>query len=255
MTIRFLSLFAGIGGFDLGLERAGWQCAGQVEIDSFCRRVLEKNWPMVQRFEDVRNVTGEIIRKQCGSIHAIVGGFPCQDISQAGQKFGIEGKRSGLWFEMARLISEIRPSFVIVENVSALLIRGMGRVLGDLAAIGYDAEWRTLRASDFGAPHRRSRIFIVAYPGGFFGDRPGIFERGSYSTVAQESTQWFSDGCRVGVVDGKGYRRVRLISNVLFSGMDDGLSVKMDRFRSLGNSIVPDCAQWIGERINTVQDS
>jgi DNA (cytosine-5)-methyltransferase 1 len=155
------SLFAGIGGFDLGFERAGIKTVWQVEIDDYCRRVLAKHWPDAQRFSDIR---------ECGKhnlpwVDILSGGFPCQDISNAGKRAGIDGERSGLWSEYARIICELRPRFVVVENVAALLNRGMERVLGDLAQIGYDAEWQSIRASDVGAPHRRERIWIVAYPG------------------------------------------------------------------------------------------
>lgn len=147
------SLFSGIGGFDLGFARAGFEIAWQVEIDPFCRAVLEKHWPTVRRYEDVRTVGSELER-----VDVLCGGFPCQDISVAGRGAGIDGARSGLWSHFARLIGELRPAYVVVENVTALLTRGLGRVLGDLAARGYDAEWDCLPASAFGANHRRDRI-------------------------------------------------------------------------------------------------
>lgn len=154
------SLFAGIGGFDLGFERAGIRTLWQVEIDPYCRRVLAKHFPEAIRFEDVRTVG----RHNLPYADIISGGFPCQDISNAGKRAGIDGERSGLWSEYARIIRELRPRYVVVENVAALLGRGMERVLGDLAACGYNAEWQSIRASDVGAPHRRERIWIVAYP-------------------------------------------------------------------------------------------
>lgn len=156
------SLFSGIGGIDLGLERAGFRIAAQVEIDDYCRRVLAKHWPGVPRFADIREVTGDDI----GDVDLLAGGFPCQDISNAGKRAGIDGERSGLWGEFARLVREIRPRYVLVENVGALLGRGIDRVLGDLAALGYDAEWESLPAAAFGAPHLRWRVFLVAYPNG-----------------------------------------------------------------------------------------
>lgn len=158
-TLTFGSLFAGIGGIDLGLERAGMRCAWQVEIDDYATKVLAKHWPDVTRFRDVR---------LCGKhnlprVDCIAGGFPCQDISDAGKQAGINGERSGLWAEFYRIICELRPRYVVVENVAALLHRGMGRVLGDLAACGYDAEWQILSAESVGAPHLRERVLIVAY--------------------------------------------------------------------------------------------
>ena len=157
------SLFTGIGGFDLGLERAGMRVVWQCEVDDYCRRVLAQHWPDVPCYRDVRDLRSAG-RQAVSPVDVLCGGFPCQDISVAGKGAGITGARSGLWAEYARLISELRPRYVIVENVPALLARGLDVVLGDLAAIGYDAEWDCLPASAFGAPHRRDRIWIVAYP-------------------------------------------------------------------------------------------
>ena len=154
------SLFAGIGGIDLGFERAGFKTVWQVEINPYCRKVLERHFPDAERFEDVRTVG----RHNLKPVDVIAGGFPCQDISNAGKRAGIDGERSGLWSEYARIIGELRPRFVLVENVAALLGRGMGRVLGDLAEIGYDAEWEVVSAADVGAPHLRERVWLVAYP-------------------------------------------------------------------------------------------
>jgi len=162
---KVLSLFAGIGGFDLGLERTGgFKTVAFCEIDPFCRRVLAKHWPEVPCYEDVKELTGERLRADGVAVDCIVGGFPCQDISFAGKGAGLNGERSGLWFEFARLIGELRPRYVIVENVAALLSRGLGDVLGTLASLGYDAEWHCIPACSVGAPHRRDRVWILAYP-------------------------------------------------------------------------------------------
>jgi site-specific DNA-cytosine methylase len=161
-ALRHGSLFTGIGGFDLGFERAGIKTVWQVEIDGYCRKVLARHFPDAERFGDIR----ECGARNLGRVDVLSGGFPCQDISNAGKRAGIDGERSGLWSEYARIIRELRPRYVVVENVAALLGRGMERVLGDLAACGYDAEWQSIRASDVGAPHRRERIWIVAYPFG-----------------------------------------------------------------------------------------
>ena len=198
--MNVLDLFSGIGGFSLGLERAGMRTVAFCEIDPYCQRVLRKHWPDVPVFGDVRTLTfadasdaahdghsrgsrgganrqrilssvastesgqisGASESRRCG-IDVICGGFPCQDISVAGKGAGIEGSRSGLWSEYARIIGEVRPRYVIVENVAALLGRGLERVLGDLAALGFDAEWHCIPASAVGAPHRRDRVWIVAY--------------------------------------------------------------------------------------------
>jgi DNA (cytosine-5)-methyltransferase 1 len=162
------SLFAGIGGFDLGFERCGMRVLWQVEKEPYCRAVLARHFPEAVRFEDVREVGAHDLEK----VDLICGGFPCQDLSSAGKGAGLDGARSGLWAEFARIVRELRPRYVVVENVPALLTgKGkrwarapIGRVLGDLAEVGYDAEWACLSAREFGAPHLRKRIWIVAYP-------------------------------------------------------------------------------------------
>ncbi len=159
MSLTFGSLFAGIGGFDLGFERAGMVCKWQVEIDDYANRVLAKHWPNVHRERDIR---------QCGRhnlepVDVICGGFPCQDISYAGQGAGLDGERSGLFFEAVRVVRELRPRIVVLENVAALLTRGLDRVLGTLAEIGFDAEWHCIPAAAVGAPHIRDRVFVLAY--------------------------------------------------------------------------------------------
>lgn len=169
MKFRLLDLFSGIGGFSLGLERSGFfETVALCEIEEYPRRVLAKHWPKVPIYGDIRELDRDRlvrdgIADKDGRIDAICGGFPCQDISFAGKGAGIRGERSGLWTEYARLIGELRPRYVIVENVAALLGRGMGVVLGDLSALGYDAEWRIISAADVGAPHLRERVWIVAY--------------------------------------------------------------------------------------------
>ena len=158
----FGSLFSGIGLGDLGAERAGWACAFQVEIDPWCSKVLAYHWPEVPRFADVRALDSSTLPK----VDALIGGFPCQDISVAGRKAGIHGEKSGLWFEYHRLIRECQPRVVIIENVGRLRSAGLGDVLRSLADIWYDAEWDVLSAADLGAPHIRPRCWIVAYPHG-----------------------------------------------------------------------------------------
>ena len=156
--LSFGSLFAGIGGFDLGFERAGMVCKWQVEIDDYANRVLAKHWPNVHRERDIR----EVGRHNLEPVDVICGGFPCQDISYAGLGAGLDGERSGLFFEAIRVVRELRPRFVVLENVAALLTRGLDRVCGTLAEIGYDGEWHCISAAAVGAPHIRDRVFIVA---------------------------------------------------------------------------------------------
>lgn len=160
--MNVLDLFSGIGGFSLGLERAGFTTKYFCEIEPYCRRVLATHWPDVPCFSDVRTLRGTDVE----DINLICGGFPCQDISLAGKGAGLSGERSGLWFQYVRIIEEVHPSYVLIENVSALRSRGLDQVLGSLAALGYDAEWHCIPASAVGAPHRRDRVWIVAYAQG-----------------------------------------------------------------------------------------
>ena len=159
--MNVLDLFSGIGGFSLGLERAGMKTVAFCEVDKKCQQVLKKHWPGVPIFEDVSTLKGADIEE---TVDVICGGFPCQDISLAGKGAGLEGKRSGLWSEFKRLIEEIKPKYAIIENVSALRSRGLDQVLREISEIGYDAEWHCITAASIGAPHRRDRIWIVAYP-------------------------------------------------------------------------------------------
>ena len=199
-TLSVGSLFAGIpiGGFDLGFERAGFAVKWQVEIDPWARAVLAKHWPNVHRHDDIRTAGAHNLE----AVDVLCGGFPCQDISLAGKGAGMaEGTRSGLWSEYARLIRELRPRYVVVENVAALLARGLGRVVGDLAACGYDAEWDCIPAAAVGAPHRRDRLWLVAYPG-CEGREPGGL-RGGFAEAREVFDVGSSDG-REDVADSTG---------------------------------------------------
>ncbi len=234
--MTFGSLFAGIGGFDLGFERAGMTCKWQVEIDDYCNRVLAKHWPNVRRHRDVRDFPP----KGDWNVDVICGGFPCQDISNAGKRAGIDGERSGLWSEFAKVVRLLRPSYVIVENVAALLELGIGKVLGDLARIGFDAVWEVLSACAFGASHTRRRLFIVAYANGVDG-RPRV-----RNPIAQQD--W-----SLQAIDGSPRARVswkaRLANpSELYRGAD-GIPFGPHRNRAIGNSVSPVIAEWIGRRI------
>lgn len=163
--LRVLDLFSGFGGVSLGLERTGgFETIAFCEIEPFPRRVLAHHWPEVPCYDDVRTLTAARLAADGIRPDVIAGGFPCQDISLAGKGAGLGGEQSGLWGEYLRLIGEIRPAYVIVENVSALLSRGMGDVLAGLASCRYDAEWDCLPASFVGAPHNRDRVWLIAYP-------------------------------------------------------------------------------------------
>lgn len=176
MSMRFGSLFSGIGGLDLGLERAGMTCAFQVEIDPFCQRVLEKHWPSVRRYGDIRELTGDELERT----DLICGGFPCQDLSVAGKRAGLAGERSGLFFEFVRLVAALAPRWVLIENVPGLLSsnggRDMGTVLGTLAEFGYGYAYRVLDAQYFGVAQRRRRVFIVGCLGDWTAAAEVLFE-------------------------------------------------------------------------------
>jgi len=201
------SLFSGIGGLELGLERAGvgrtaWQC----EQDTAAQAVLRRHWPGLPIYDDVRKIGAANV----GPVDVLCGGFPCQDISLAGSGAGLEGARSGLWFEYLRLIRELRPRYVVAENVAALVTRGLDTVLGGLAQSGYDALWFALRASDVGAPHRRERLFIVAWrldvgPGRVSDANGGAVrlepERGGVGACAADEWDAESVDVGAGVVD------------------------------------------------------
>lgn len=249
------SLFAGIGGFDLGFERAGFKTVWQVEIDPYCRKVLERHFPHAERFNDVRECGAHNLK----SVDVICGGFPCQDISNAGKRTGIDGERSGLWSEYARIVRELRPRFVVVENVAALLGRGLGRVLGDLAEIGYDAEWQSIPAASVGAPHIRERIWILAYPGQELGRNEGwaVYESGRDLVFPQGrirgAEEWSEDRELIAMVPGVHPRvaedwwnaQSRMARSV------NGVSRKLVDARNgtLGNAVVPQIPELIAHRL------
>lgn len=162
--MRVLSLFSGIGAHDLGLEWAGFEIVGQVEIDEFCQKILKKHFPKAKRWTDICAVTANDIRRRCGRIDLITGGFPCQDISTAGKQKGlVEGERSGLWREMWRLIRDLRPDWLLLENVPALRTKGGDNILAALEGLGYSCWPLVVGAVHAGAPHERRRVWIVAY--------------------------------------------------------------------------------------------
>jgi DNA (cytosine-5)-methyltransferase 1 len=225
---KLLDLFSGIGGFSLGLERSGaFETVAFCEIEPFCRSVLKKHWPEVPIYEDVKTLSAKRLGADGITVDAICGGFPCQDISVAGQGAGLAGERSGLWFEYHRLIKEIRPKIAIIENVSALRSRGLDKVLWSLAEIGYDAEWHCIPASAVGAPHQRDRIWIVAYANGAQCERRWVSSR-VYSKYTHTSCKsWWKVEPNVG----------RVVN---------GVPSRVDRLRSLGNAVVPQIPEMIG---------
>lgn len=162
--LRLLDLFSGIGGFSLGMERTGgFKTVAFCEIEVFPRRVLAKHWPEVPCYHDIRDLTAERLAADGIAVDVISGGFPCQDISIAGKGAGLGGSKSSLWFEYLRLISEILPSWVVIENSPKLRGRGLHTILAALDALRYDAAWDCIPAAYVGAPHRRDRIWLCAH--------------------------------------------------------------------------------------------
>jgi len=227
--LRVGDLFSGIGGFSLGLERTGgFKTQWFVEIDPYCQRVLRKHWPAVPCYGDIQTVDWATVE----TVDVLCGGFPCQDISLAGKGAGIAGARSGLWSEYVNAIQALRPRYVLIENVSALRARGLDQVLGALATLGYDAEWHCVPAYAVGAPHRRDRVWIVAYPAGQGLQRYGAeCELGEGQSQMQISrSAWWS--CEPGV------QRVA-----------DGVPRRVDRLRAIGNAVVPQIVAQLGRYI------
>lgn len=260
------SLCSGIGAFELGLERAGlgpvvWQC----EIDRYCRSVLTRHWPEVRRFDDITTIDASAL----DPVDIICAGFPCQPVSVAGKRSGAADHR-WLWPHVARIIGELRPRFVAIENVPGLRTLGLRQVLADLASFGFDAEWTCFRASDLGAPHERNRLWIVATDSNRIQlrDEPGWFSRAIESAIA-------AVGRRIPAVgdapDSDGARRLEQAISVAqqrgwaeYCGwhfdpterVDDGPPRGMvERQRkALGNSIVVACAEVVGWVIRELQN-
>lgn len=241
--LTFGSLFAGIGGIDLGLERAGMRCAWQVEIDDYCQKVLARHWPDVPKFRDVRSVGAHNLP----AVDLIAGGFPCQDISASGPRTGLAGERSGLWREFARIIGELRPRYVLVENVSDLIYRGIERVLGDLAALLYDAEGEVIPACAFGAPHTRERMFIVAYAESAERGPLGAARRrmaNAHNSICQWQENPSGAALRYSQMDRRAWASESAVGRVA-----DGVPDRFHRLSGLGNAVVPPVAEFIGRLI------
>ena len=330
------SLFAGIGGLELGLERTGgFKTVWQVEIDDYATQVLEKHWPNVRRWRDVRTfpciatAMGPVCYPEQWKVDLICFGFPCQDISSAGKRVGITGSRSGLFHEAVRVAGLLKPRWLLVENVAALLHRGMGSVVEELASLGYVVEWHCIPAASVGAPHIRDRVFILCHSASDLRSASGNGRRESLDGTSPHIPDVTSIGCdtRCGIQNDKkksqgwggqpsgsskvsdtnseqrrawrkrgltgdsegeakqtrgsivcnrngkrpqimqsicGNAREKLSAAFRANRIDDGgwwraepdvvrvahgAPDRVDRIRCLGNAVVPQVAQWIGERI------
>lgn len=251
--LRVGSLFSGIGGVELGLERAGgFETCWFVEKEPYAQGVLRKHWPHATLYSDITKTDFRYV----APVDVLSGGFPCQDISSAGKRKGIQvGTRSGLWFEFARAIGTLRPRYVVVENVAAILDGELGTVLGDLAALGYAAEWHCIPAAAVGAPHRRDRIFLIAYADG---------ERQHHVHGREAARDVQGDGERdVQAAPREGLQfEPRLESAREGPGpvhawavepgvgrVADGVPYRAHRLKCLGNAVVPQVAEAIGRAI------
>lgn len=258
--MHHIDLFSGIGGFALGSKLAGWSFDHSYysNIDKYSNDVYAKNFPSSIALGDIRNIDGNALRERHPGPWVLTGGFPCQDISDAGNKRGIAGARSGLWYEMHRVIGELRPRLIVAENVSALAYRGLDRVLWSLAEIGYDAEWQVLPARAIGSPHLRSRLWIVAYPSDSHGDRLGLrlWDESQGARDLGEhilSNPTIETPCSRADWPGEITRR-QMADRAVIRRVDDGLPPGLERsWRSrgkcLGNAIVPQVAELIFRKV------
>lgn len=234
--LRLIDMFSGIGAFSLGLERAGMKTVALCEIDPFCRDVLARHWPGVPIHHDVRTA-------EFPDADVICGGFPCQDISIAGSGTGLAGERSGLWREVVRAVRMVRPRRLLLENVAMLLGRGLGTVLGDLAASGYDAEWDCVSAADIGASQHRERIWILA--------NPNDSRRQGPIWAGQPRQAWNSDEASrcepLRSTCGYWPPGPRAVDDI--PRMADGAPNRVHRLKALGNSLIPQIPELIGRAI------
>ena len=261
------SLFSGIGGLDLGLERAGMDVIWQSEIDPYACKVLDKHWPTVPNLGNIKEIDWSQVERP----DVICGGYPCQPFSTAGKRQG-EGDARHLWPWVRECIAELRPRYAVLENVRGHLSLGFGTVLGDLASIGYDTEWQVIPAASVGAPHRRDRVFIVAYADSTSrqqqrerqvqkSDTKRCSEDVAYAkkhrsqssshlanikntqsghgvTGNNSGTRSFSDWWAVEPDVGR---------------VADGVPNRVDRLRCLGNAVVPQVAEYVGRLIMAAQ--
>jgi DNA (cytosine-5)-methyltransferase 1 len=232
------SLFSGIGGLELGLERAGLgEVLWQVEKEPFRREILAKHWPNATRHDDVRTFYSIVRNGGYQHVDVICGGFPCQGVSQAarGKNDGLADSRSGLWRYFAGVVAVLGPSCVVVENVASGKNRWLPTVRRDLYMLGYRTRALRIDASDVGAPHARARIFVVGYP----------YTHGKPTSAVNAEMADLPTPTGLG-----GHWRNAKPSSLR---MDDGFSRGLDRVRALGDSVVPQCAELVGRYIQRME--
>ena len=273
MTLTVGSLFSGIGGLDLGLERAGMKVIWQSEIDPYCNKVLKKHWPEVPNYGDIKQIDWRTIERP----NVICGGYPCQPFSTAGKRRGTDDPRH-LWPWVRTAISELRPNYAILENVRGHLTMGGTTVIGDLAEIGYDAEWRVVSAAGLGAPHKRDRLIIVAYPSELFsngsndnakiGVEPQTISKFRNSSGSQKMAntnikhefqperamgEWSKAARAEGHWDDFERRCREWQTEPDVGRVANGVPSRVDRLRGLGNAVVPQVAEYVGRLIVNAQ--
>lgn len=258
MTLRMIDTFSGIGGFSLAARwLGGFQTVQFVEWNPYCQQILAHQFPDIPIHDDIST-----FNPQPGTADVVCGGFPCQDISIAGKQAGIkEGTRSGLYHQLMRVVRVVRPRYVVLENVAAITSNGMGVVLGELAAAGFDAEWACIPAADLGACHKRDRWWLVAYAnddhlqaGSRQLRREGSAIAGGSSELAYANNERQQEHHAASVADRAGRARWRhaaqclnpdwrsYMSEPVLPRGDDGLSNRVDRIHALGNAVVPQVA-------------
>lgn len=253
--MRHGSLFSGIGGFDLAAQWMGWENVFHCEFDAAKRQDLTRNFPTSISYGDITETDFTIHR---GSIDLLSGGFPCQDASiamQVGQgQQGLSGERTGLFFEMCRAIEEVRPRYIVAENVANILKTNGGqdfsRILSELARLGYNAEWRVCRASEVGAPHHRARLYLVAYPGSYRLQVGETFFR--YVSAKTTPITWTVNRTTVQIVSGGTWG-----SQPPALCVDNGVPARLvgRQLHGYGNAIVPQIAHAIFRAIQQYEDN
>ncbi len=226
------SLFSGIGGFELGAERTNIKTLWSCELNEFCRKILKQHFPETKQYNDIRSVSYP------ESVDIISGGFPCQDISIAGKGNGITGTRSSLWFEMYRIIEEIRPTYILIENSPELLKKGFEKILYPLSEIGYNVEWQCLSGYSFGVQQSRERVYVIAYSNSFRQQRKrekSIFSK----SILQRQFQGIYPG----------WRTRRDIPKPATLRTTHDIPNQMDRTKAIGNSVMPIISKYLFECI------